>query len=161
MLGVGVGAELPASAVGGSAATVEAGVAISGCDEAVVSAAFGELEPPCGTMVEHDAPPALESEEDPCKASVSSSRTIVEHTASTAVSSVDMGSKTLSPAVELLEGLLPASPRFVSPSVHSAHASPKRVCVLRGLGPPGCVTATELWDDSMRAMASASAQMCT
>jgi len=57
LLSVGISAELLASAVSGFAATVEAGVTISGCGEAMVSAAFGELEPPCGTMVENDAPP--------------------------------------------------------------------------------------------------------
>ena len=149
VLGVGVSAELPASAISGFTATVEAEVTMSGCDEAEVSAAFGELEPPCGTMVEHDAPPTV---------SVSSSRTIVEHTASSAASSVDVGSKTLCAAVEQLEVLLPVSPRFVSPSTLSAHASPKWVRVLSGLGPRGCVTATELRDDSMSALASASVQ---
>ena len=102
---LGVSAELPASAVDGSAATVEAGVAMSGCGEAVVSAAFGELEPSCGTVVEPGAPPTLDSSEDPCKASVCSSRTIVEPTVSTAV---DVDSKALSAAVELLEGFLPS-----------------------------------------------------
>ena len=161
MLGVGVSAELPASAISGFAATVEAEVTMSGFDEAEVSAAFGELEPPCGTMVEHDAPPTLESPEGPRKVPVSSSRTIVEHTASSASSSVGVDLKTLSAPVELLEMLLPVSPRFVSHSVLFAHASPKRVCVLSDLGPRNCVNVTELRDDSMSALASASVQMGT
>ena len=152
VLGVGVSAELPASAISGFTATVEAEVTMSGCDEAEFSEAFGELEPPCGTMVEHDAPPTV---------SVSSSRTIVEHTASSASSSVGVDLKTLSAPVELLEVLLPVSPRFVSPSALSAHASPKRVCVLSDLGPRNCVDVTELRDDSMSALASASVQMGT